>query len=179
MNRSVLEPAVSAARRPSCWGVPERLSRARGDLRRFWLGGPPSARDAIGYPLSTSRISLVTRVLSPDGHSGPPRRERAWTTVVDYPRSHTTARVLGLPGHHFAASAGAGPPGGPVLRGADGYLPGTIWDRLRCDLRRSAVQDMVVLFLSMRRKRQEPRADGPEREDRQGRAGAAAGSPSS
>ena len=34
-------------------------------------------------------------------------------------------------GHHFAAIAGAGPLVGPVLASQMGYLPGTLWKRLR------------------------------------------------
>src|SRR5438034_7166274 len=30
-------------------------------------------------------------------------------------------------GHHFAAIAGSGPPGGPVLAAQFGFLPGTLW----------------------------------------------------
>src|SRR4029079_8155377 len=53
-------------------------------------------------------------------------------------------------GHHFAAIAGAGPLVGPVLAAQFGYLPGTIWIVFGVVFA-GAVQDMVVLFLSMRR----------------------------
>ncbi len=55
-----------------------------------------------------------------------------------------------LYGHHFAAIAGAGPLVGPVLAAQMGYLPGTIWI-LAGVVFAGAVQDMTVLFLSMRR----------------------------
>ena len=53
-------------------------------------------------------------------------------------------------GHHFAAIAGAGPLVGPVLAAQMGYLPGTIWI-LAGVVFAGAVQDFIVLFLSVRR----------------------------
>jgi carbon starvation protein len=53
-------------------------------------------------------------------------------------------------GHHFAAIAGAGPLVGPVLAAQMGYLPGTIWI-LAGVVFAGAVQDLTVLFLSVRR----------------------------
>src|SRR5271165_6735697 len=53
-------------------------------------------------------------------------------------------------GHHFAAIAGAGPLVGPVLAAQMGYLPGTLWILVGVVFA-GAVQDMTVLFLSVRR----------------------------
>src|SRR5271157_2496351 len=53
-------------------------------------------------------------------------------------------------GHHFAAIAGAGPLVGPVLAAQMGYLPGTLWI-LAGVVFAGAVQDVTVLFLSVRR----------------------------
>ncbi|OBU87108.1 carbon starvation CstA family protein [Chromobacterium subtsugae] len=53
-------------------------------------------------------------------------------------------------GHHFAAIAGAGPLVGPVLAAQMGYLPGTLWILVGVMLA-GAVQDFMILFLSMRR----------------------------
>jgi carbon starvation protein len=53
-------------------------------------------------------------------------------------------------GHHFAAIAGPGPLIGPTLAAQFGYLPGTIWILVGSVLA-GAVQDMVILFLSVRR----------------------------
>ncbi len=53
-------------------------------------------------------------------------------------------------GHHFAAIAGAGPLVGPVLAAQMGYLPGTMWI-LAGVVVGGAVQDFMVLFLSIRR----------------------------
>lgn len=60
----------------------------------------------------------------------------------------TDRRVLF--GHHFAAIAGAGPLVGPVLAAQMGYLPGTLWIIFGVVLA-GAVQDFMVLFVSMRR----------------------------
>jgi carbon starvation protein len=53
-------------------------------------------------------------------------------------------------GHHFAAIAGAGPLVGPVLAAQMGYLPGMMW-LLAGVVLAGAVQDFLVLFVSMRR----------------------------
>ncbi len=53
-------------------------------------------------------------------------------------------------GHHFAAIAGAGPLVGPVLAAQMGYLPGMLW-LLAGVVLAGAVQDFMVLFVSMRR----------------------------
>ena len=53
-------------------------------------------------------------------------------------------------GHHFAAIAGAGPLVGPVLAAQMGCLPGTLWIVIRVVFA-SAVQDYMVLHLSIRR----------------------------
>jgi carbon starvation protein len=60
----------------------------------------------------------------------------------------TDKRVLF--GHHFAAIAGAGPLVGPVLAAQMGYLPGTLWIIAGVVLA-GAVQDFMILFVSMRR----------------------------
>jgi carbon starvation protein len=53
-------------------------------------------------------------------------------------------------GHHFAAIAGPGPLVGPVLAAQFGYLPGTLWIIIGAVLG-GAVQDFIILFVSMRR----------------------------
>ena len=67
-------------------------------------------------------------------------------------------------GHHFAAIAGAGPLVGPVLAAQMGYLPGTLWI-LAGVVFAGAVQDCIVLFVSVRRdaplaRRHDPLGDG-------------------
>lgn len=53
-------------------------------------------------------------------------------------------------GHHFAAIAGAGPLVGPILAAQLGYLPGVLWIVVGAVFA-GAVQDFVILALSMRR----------------------------
>src|SRR3982074_66336 len=53
-------------------------------------------------------------------------------------------------GHHFAAIAGAGPLVGPVLAAQMGYLPGMLGVLVGVVFA-GAVQDSMVLFISMRR----------------------------
>ena len=65
---------------------------------------------------------------------------------LDYVPTHRGV----LFGHHFAAIAGAGPLVGPVLAAQMGYLPGTLWIIFGVVFA-GAVQDMMVLFVSMRR----------------------------
>jgi len=55
-----------------------------------------------------------------------------------------------LYGHHFAAIAGAGPLVGPVLAAQMGFLPGTLWILVGVVFA-GAVQDFIVLFVSVRR----------------------------
>ncbi|MGI5996620.1 MAG: carbon starvation CstA family protein, partial [Saccharomonospora viridis] len=87
---------------------------------------------------------ILTRVLKADDKRATPAERLE--NGADYNR--TDRRVLY--GHHFAAIAGAGPLVGPVLAAQMGYLPGTIWIIVGV-IFAGAVQDMVVLFFSMRR----------------------------
>ncbi|NGZ88472.1 carbon starvation CstA family protein [Duganella aceris] len=63
---------------------------------------------------------------------------------------HVPTNKYVLFGHHFAAIAGAGPLVGPVLAAQMGYLPGMLWI-LAGVVFAGAVQDFIVLFISMRR----------------------------
>ncbi|MFO1475074.1 MAG: carbon starvation CstA family protein [Verrucomicrobiota bacterium] len=53
-------------------------------------------------------------------------------------------------GHHFAAISGPGPLVGPVLAAQFGYLPGMLWILVGVVLG-GAVQDLLILFFSLRR----------------------------
>src|SRR4029453_2041801 len=53
-------------------------------------------------------------------------------------------------GHHFAAIAGPGPRGGPILPAQFGYLPGTLYILIGVVLG-GAVQDFTILVGSLRR----------------------------
>ncbi len=123
-----------------CWGV---IALVRDEqISAIWLLGAALGSYAIGYRFYARFIAK--RVLEIDDTRATPA-ERL-DNGVDY--EPTDRRVLF--GHHFAAIAGAGPLVGPVLAAQMGYLPGTIWIIVGVILA-GAVQDMVVLFLSMRR----------------------------
>ncbi|MDQ2990131.1 MAG: carbon starvation protein A [Pseudomonadota bacterium] len=87
---------------------------------------------------------IASRVLSLD----PQRQTPAYkfNDGLDY----VPTNKFVLFGHHFAAIAGAGPLVGPVLAAQMGYLPGMMWI-LAGVVFAGAVQDFMVLFISMRR----------------------------
>ncbi len=89
-------------------------------------------------------LYIQKKIMRPDDTNATPA-ERI-NNGKDYDPTH---RVV-LYGHHFAAIAGAGPLVGPVLAAQMGYLPGTLWIIIGVCLA-GAVQDMLVLFFSMRR----------------------------
>ncbi len=123
-----------------CWGVVALVRDEQ--ISALWLLGAALGSYAIGYRFYSRFIAR--RVLEVDDTRATPA-ERLDNGVDFEP---TDRRVLF--GHHFAAIAGAGPLVGPVLAAQMGYLPGTIWIIVGVILA-GAVQDMVVLFLSMRR----------------------------
>jgi carbon starvation protein len=123
-----------------CWTV---LALSRGEeVSALWVLFAALASYAIAYRFYARFIAY--RVLRVDDTRATPA-ERL-DNGVDF--DLTDRRVLF--GHHFAAIAGAGPLVGPVLAAQMGYLPGTIWIVVGVILA-GAVQDMVVLFFSMRR----------------------------
>src|SRR3954453_16970675 len=122
------------------WGV---IALVRGEqISAAWLIATAVGSYAIAYSFYARFIQY--RVLGADARPAPPA-ERL-NNDIDY--QPTDRRVLF--GHHFAAIAGAGPLVGPVLAAQMGYLPGTIWI-VAGGIFAGAVQDMVVLFFSMRR----------------------------
>jgi carbon starvation protein len=123
-----------------CWGV---LAIARGEtISALWLLFAALCSYAIAYRFY-SRF-LTYKVLRADDKRATPAERMQ--NGVDF--DVTDRRVLF--GHHFAAIAGAGPLVGPVLAAQMGYLPGTIWIVVGV-IFAGAVQDMVVMFFSMRR----------------------------
>jgi carbon starvation protein len=122
------------------WGF---IALERGEkISAIWLLVAALASYAIAYRFYARWIAH--RVLGVDDRRATPA-ERLNDGVDYYP---TDRRVL--LGHHFAAIAGAGPLVGPVLAAQMGYLPGTLWIVFGVILA-GAVQDMTVLFFSMRR----------------------------
>jgi carbon starvation protein len=122
------------------WGV---IALVRDEqISAAWLIAAAVGSYAIAYRFYARWIQY--RVLGADARRATPA-ERLENDVDFQP---TDRRVLF--GHHFAAIAGAGPLVGPVLAAQMGYLPGTIWI-IAGVIFAGAVQDMVVLFFSMRR----------------------------
>ncbi|SDY15761.1 carbon starvation protein [Geodermatophilus africanus] len=119
------------------------LALARGEtVSALWILFAALCSYAIAYRFYARFIAY--RVLRVDDRRATPA-ERLHNGI-DF--DVTDRRVLF--GHHFAAIAGAGPLVGPVLAAQMGYLPGTIWIVVGV-IFAGAVQDMTVLFFSMRR----------------------------
>jgi carbon starvation protein len=122
------------------WGV---VALVRGEqISAAWLIFAALASYAIAYRFYARFIAR--KVLGTDVDRATPAERLE--NDMDY--QPTDRRVLF--GHHFAAIAGAGPLVGPVLAAQMGYLPGTIWIIVGV-IFAGAVQDMVILFFSMRR----------------------------
>ena len=119
------------------------LALLRGEsVSALWILFAALSSYAIAYRFYSRFISY--RVLRVDNTRATPAERLENGHDFDV----TDRRVLF--GHHFAAIAGAGPLVGPVLAAQMGYLPGTIWIIVGV-IFAGAVQDMVVLFFSMRR----------------------------
>ena len=119
------------------------LAVARGEnVNTIWFVVTAVCTYAIGYRFYALYIQRT--IMRPDDSNATPA-ERI-NNGRDFDPTH---RVV-LYGHHFAAIAGAGPLVGPVLAAQMGYLPGTLWIILGVVVA-GAVQDMLVLFFSMRR----------------------------
>ncbi|WP_303323366.1 carbon starvation CstA family protein [Actinomyces radicidentis] len=119
------------------------LAVVRGEnVNTVWFVVTAVCTYAIGYRFYALYIQRT--IMRPDDSNATPA-ERI-NNGRDFDPTH---RVV-LYGHHFAAIAGAGPLVGPVLASQMGYLPGTLWIILGVVVA-GAVQDMLVLFFSMRR----------------------------
>jgi carbon starvation protein len=138
--RSVLTWTAVAVVGAVAWAV---IALTRGEkISAIWLVVAALGSYAIAYRFYSKFIA--NRVLQVDDTRATPA-ERL-DNGVDF---HPTDRRISL-GHHFAAIAGAGPLVGPVLAAQMGYLPGTIWLVVGAVFA-GCVQDMVVMFFSMRR----------------------------
>src|SRR5580765_4651824 len=123
-----------------CLGV---VALNRGEsVNAIWLVAAALAVFAIAYRFYSKFIA--DKVLGLDPTRATPARLR--NDGLDYV---PTDKWI-VYGHHFAAIAGAGPLVGPVLAAQMGYLPGTIWIVVGV-IFAGAVQDLTVLFFSMRR----------------------------
>jgi carbon starvation protein len=122
------------------WGV---IALVRDEqISAVWLIAAALGSYAIAYRFYARFI--VTKVLEVNDRRATPAER------LDNARDFQPTDRRVLFGHHFAAIAGAGPLVGPVLAAQMGYLPGTIWIIVGVILA-GAVQDMVILFFSMRR----------------------------
>src|SRR3712207_5212475 len=123
-----------------CWGM---LALSRGEtVNAGWLLFAAIASYAIAYRFYARFIQ--TKVLETDDSRATPAER------LNNGRDFEPMDRRILFGHHFAAIAGAGPLVGPVLAAQMGFLPGTIWIIFGVILA-GAVQDMTILFFSMRR----------------------------
>jgi carbon starvation protein len=119
------------------------LAVARGEhVNALWIVVASVCCFLAAYRFYAQFIAKVVLKLDPARPTPAVRRADG----LDYVATDKTT----LFGHHFAAIAGAGPLVGPVLAAQMGYLPGTLWIVGGVVLA-GAVQDFLVLFLSMRR----------------------------
>src|SRR3954453_3659479 len=112
------------------------------DVNALWIVVAAVATYLIAYRYYS--LFIANRVMQLD-----PRRATPAVRNNDGLDYVPTDRYV-LFGHHFAAIAGAGPLVGPVLAAQMGYLPGILWILAGVVLA-GAVQDFMVLFISMRR----------------------------
>src|ERR687886_1199090 len=123
-----------------CWGM---LALSRGEtINAGWMLFAAIASYAIAYRFYARFIA--NRVLGIDDNRATPGER------LNNGRDFEPMDRRVLFGHHFAAISGAGPLVGPVLAAQMGYLPGTVWIIVGV-IFAGAVQDMTILFFSMRR----------------------------
>jgi carbon starvation protein len=123
-----------------CWGM---LALSRGEtINAGWMLFAAIASYAIAYRFYARFIA--NRVLGVDDNRATPGER------LNNGRDFEPMDRRVLFGHHFAAISGAGPLVGPVLAAQMGYLPGTVWIIVGVILA-GAIQDMTILFFSMRR----------------------------
>ncbi len=119
------------------------IATQRGEpINALWIVTAAVCLFLVAYRYYALYIARHVMRLDPDRPTPAIRRADG----LDYVATDRTV----LFGHHFAAIAGAGPLVGPVLAAQMGYLPGTLWI-LAGVVVAGAVQDFMVLFISMRR----------------------------
>ena len=119
------------------------LALSRGEqVSAIWMVTAAISVYCIAYRFYS--LYIANRVMQLDPNRLTPAERH--NDGLDYVPTHKGV----LFGHHFAAIAGAGPLVGPVLAAQMGYLPGTLWIIFGVVFA-GAVQDMMVLFVSMRR----------------------------
>lgn len=119
------------------------VATTRGEtVNALWIVVAAVCTYVIAYRYYSLFISSRVLRLDPDRETPAHRHNDG----LDYVPTNRNV----LFGHHFAAIAGAGPLVGPVLAAQMGYLPGLLWI-LAGVVFAGAVQDFIVLFVSMRR----------------------------
>ena len=119
------------------------LAVSRGEqISAIWIVTAAISTYAVAYRYYSLYIAKNVMQLDPNRLTPAERHNDG----LDYVPTHKGV----LFGHHFAAIAGAGPLVGPGLAAQMGYLPGTLWIIFGVVFA-GAVQDMMVLFVSMRR----------------------------
>ena len=119
------------------------LAIVRGEeVNTIWFVVASVCTYAMGYRFYA--LYIQRSIMRPNDRSATPAER------INNGRDFEPTNRVVLYGHHFAAIAGAGPLVGPVLASQMGYLPGTLWIIFGV-LVAGAVQDMLVLFFSMRR----------------------------
>jgi len=119
------------------------IALSRGEsINALWLVTAAVCTYALAYRFYAAWI--VARVLTVDATRATPAER------LNNGRDYMPTNKWVVFGHHFAAIAGPGPLIGPTLAAQFGYLPGTLWILIGAVLG-GAVQDMVILFCSMRR----------------------------
>ncbi len=133
------------------WGAMSLLGACALAVVAFQRGEHVNALWIVAASVSVNLIAyrfyaryIARSVMQLDATRPPPAIRRA--DGLDYVATDRNV----LFGHHFAAIAGAGPLVGPVLAAQMGYLPGTLWILAGVVLA-GAVQDFMILFISMRR----------------------------
>ncbi len=119
------------------------IALVRGEnISALWFVTACVCIQLVAYRFYSTWIAL--KVLHADGRNSTPAKQ------INDGKDFVPTNKWIVFGHHFAAIAGPGPLIGPTLAAQFGYLPGTLWILVGSVLA-GAVQDMIILFSSMRR----------------------------
>lgn len=119
------------------------IALIRGEnISALWFVAACVCIQLIGYRFYSTWIAL--KILHADGRLATPAKR------LNDGKDFIPTNKWIVFGHHFAAIAGPGPLIGPTLAAQFGYLPGTLWILVGSVLA-GAVQDMIILFASVRR----------------------------
>ncbi len=111
-------------------------------ISALWFVAACICIQLIAYRFYSAWIAF--KILHADGRNATPARR------INDGKDFVPTNKWIVFGHHFAAIAGPGPLIGPTLAAQFGYLPATLWILVGSVLA-GAVQDMIILFSSMRK----------------------------